>query len=260
MENTSGNNDENKEVFGASNEMTTENKESCNDNLSQSEIASLNEETSQSENATVHKKKTFSEKAKAYFSPLRMAYLALFTALAYVMYLPVFEFALIPAVPFLKIDFSNTFVLIAGFALGPIAGVVVGILKELLHALTFSQTIGIGEIANILMILPYVLIPSIIYKKHKGIKTVLISLILACLAVTVWSFPVNYTISFPFFLKVFANMPWKKGMSEYIDKYWYWAVLFNFVKTVFISIAVFILYKPLSRLIKLTNKKFSKKK
>lgn len=206
------------------------------------------------------KKSTFSEKAKKYFSPLRIAYLALFLALSYVMYLPTFEFSLIPAVPFLKIDFSNTFVLIAGFSLGPIAGVVVGVLKEILHALTFSQTVGIGEIANILLILPYVLIPSIIYKKHKGIKPVILSLIIACLSVTVWSFPVNYTITFPFYLKLFANMSWTKGMHEYINNYWYWAVLFNLVKTILISVAVFILYKPLSRLIKLTNKKFNKKK
>lgn len=206
------------------------------------------------------KKPSMSERAKAYFSPLRMTYLALFTALAYIMYMPVFEFSLLPAVPFLKIDFSNTFVLIAGFSLGPIAGVVVGVLKEILHALTFSQTIGIGEIANILMILPYVLIPSIIYKKYKGIKSVIISLVIACVAVTVWSFPVNYTVTFPFYLKLFKNKSWLGGMNDYIAKYWYWAVLFNLVKTVLISVAVFILYKPLSRLIKLTNKKFSKKK
>lgn len=205
-------------------------------------------------------KPKMSERAKAYFSPLRMTYLALFTALAYIMYMPVFEFSLLPAVPFLKIDFSNTFVLIAGFSLGPIAGVVVGVLKEILHALTFSQTIGIGEIANILMILPYVLIPSIIYKKYKGIKSVIISLAIACVAVTVWSFPVNYTVTFPFYLKLFMNKSWLGGMNDYLTKYWYWAVLFNLVKTVIISVAVFLLYKPLSRLIKITNKKFSKKK
>ncbi len=199
---------------------------------------------------------TLRERAKAYFSPLRMTYLALFTALAYIMYMPIFEFYLIPAVGFLKIDFSNTFALIAGFALGPIAGVVVGVLKEILHALTFSQTVGIGEIANILLILPYVLIPSIIYKKRKGIKTVIISLILSCIAVTIWSFPVNYTITFPFYLKLFTQKTWMEGMNDYITLYWYWAVLFNLVKTVLISTAVFILYKPLSRLIKLTNKKF----
>lgn len=258
MENTFNNNDESIDITDASKETTLENQEVKDGTLTEDETKSL--ESERAKDTIEQKKKKFSEKAKAYFSPLRMTYLALFTALAYVMYLPVFEFSIIPAVPFLKIDFSNAFALIAGFALGPIAGVVVGVLKELLHALTFSQTIGIGEIANILMILPYVLIPSIIYKKHKGIKSVLLSLILACVAVTVWSFPVNYTISFPFFLKVFADLPWNVGMSQYLSKYWYWAVLFNLVKTVLISTAVFILYKPLSRLIKLTNKKFSKKK
>lgn len=197
--------------------------------------------------------------AKEFFTPLRMTYLALFTALAYILYLPVFEFSIFPAVPFLKIDFSNAFVLIAGFTLGPVSGVIVGVLKELLHGLTFSQTVGVGELANVLLLLPYVLIPSIVYKKRKGIKTVLILLAVASIAQTILSFPVNYTLTFPFFLKLYMNYSWKQGMDFYLDV-WYWAVLFNLIKTILLSIAVFLIYKPLSRLIKLTNKKFSKKK
>ena len=196
---------------------------------------------------------------KNYFTATRISYIAIFTALAYVLYLPYFEFPIIPAVPYLKIDFSNTFVMIAGFSLGPVAGMVVGILKEILHSLTFSQTVGIGELANILMMTPFVLLPSILYKKHKGIKSVIISLVLACLLQTAVSVPVNYTLTFPFFLSVSAGKTWTEGMEFYLSV-WYWAVLFNFVKTLLISAAVMLLYKPLSRVIKLTNAKFSKKK
>ena len=63
---------------------------------------------------------------KEYFTATRIAYLAIFTALAFVLRLPPFEFTIFPAVEFLKIDFSNTFVMIAGFALGPVAGIIVG--------------------------------------------------------------------------------------------------------------------------------------
>lgn len=203
----------------------------------------------------VQQKKTKRGKAaevlKNYFSATRMAYIAVFTALAYILYMPFLEFWIIPAVPFLKIDFSNSFVMIAGFSLGPIAGVIVGVLKEILHALTFSQTVGVGELANVIVMLPYVLIPSIIYKKHKGIKTVLITLAIGCIVQTVWSFPVNCLITFPFFLQSFEG-----GMAMYLDN-WYWVVLFNFVKTVLITAAVLLLYKPLSKLIKITNAKFA---
>lgn len=202
-------------------------------------------------------KKSFNDVLRSYFTATRMAYLAVFTALAYILYMPFLEFSLIPAVPFLKVDFSNSFVMIAGFALGPVAGVVVGVLKEILHALTFSQTVGVGELANVLIMLPYVLIPSIIYKKHKGIKTVLLSLAIGCACQVIWSIPTNYLLTFPFFLMAYAGAPdWATGMDFYLTV-WYWAVLFNFVKTLLVTVAVLLLYKPLSKLIKMTNAKFS---
>ena len=208
---------------------------------------------------TVMHKKSAKQFFASYFTATRMAYMAVFTALAYILYMPWFEFYIIPAVPFLKVDFSNSFVLIAGFSLGPVAGVVVGILKEILHALTFSQTIGVGELANILIMLPFVLIPSIIYKKHKGIKSVLVSIAIGCACQIVWSIPVNYLLTFPFYMNLYAHYSWAEGMKFYLTV-WYWAVLFNFVKTILISIVVMLLYKPLSRLIKITNEKFTKRK
>lgn len=207
----------------------------------------------------VVQKRTAKQVFAEYFTATRMAYLALFTAMSYILYLPWLEFRLFPAVPFMKVDFSNSFVMIAGFALGPIAGVVVGVLKEILHALTFSQTVGIGEIANILMLLPYVLIPSLIYKKRKGIKVVVVSLAIGCLAQTIWSVPVNYLLTFPFFYSAMGYGSWTNGMQFYLGV-WYWAVLFNFIKCLLITVAVLLVYKPLSRLIKLTNEKFTKKK
>ncbi len=206
------------------------------------------------------KKVGFGERLKNYFTATRIAYMALFTALSYVLYLPYLEFSLIPAVPFLKVDFSNSFVLVAGFSLGPVAGVVVGVLKELIHALTFSSTFGVGELANILIMLPYVLVPSILYKKFKGIKSVLAILGGCCLLQAIWSIPVNYLLTFPFFLLTF-HFPgvetWLDGMNYYLTV-WYWAVLFNLVKTVLVTVAVLLLYKPLSRLIKVTHEKFER--
>lgn len=45
---------------------------------------------------------------------------------------------------------------------------------------------------------------------------------------------------------------------QYYLSVWYWAVLFNLIKTVLVTVAVVLLYKPLSRLIKITNAKFEK--
>ena len=219
------------------------------------------EEISASEPAEAQAKQKLSIGAlfANYFTATRISYLAVFTALSFILRLPWFEFYVIPAVPFLKVDFSGVFALIAGFSLGPVAGVVVSVLKELIYALSFSQSIGVGELANIIIMLPFILIPTILYKKHKGIKAVLILVSIGCVAQVVWSIPVNYFLTFPFFMNLYAHMPWPKGMEYYLSL-WYWAVLFNFVKTAMLTVATLIIYKPLSRLIKLTNAKFTKSK
>lgn len=194
------------------------------------------------------KGKTPKQLAKEIFSVKNITRMAVFTALAYLLYMPIFEFSLIPAVPFLKVDFSNAFVMIAGFALGSVPALIVGVLKELLHALTFSQTVGVGELANIIIMLPYIIIPSIMYKRRRTIKTVFLSLAIGVVAQSLWSIPVNYVLTFPFFLMAYAGAPdWTTGMNFYLDV-WYWAVLFNFVKTLLVSAAVLLLYKQFQRL------------
>lgn len=193
--------------------------------------------------------------SRNYFTATRITYIAIFTAISYVLYL--FDFSILPAVSFLKIDFSNVFVMIAGFSLGPVAGVIVGVLKELLHGLTMGNTAFVGELANVLFMLPYMLIPAIVYKKHKGIKTVIVTLLLGCVAQCIVCIPVNYLLNFPAYLKAFAGYSWKQGMDFFLSV-WYWAVLFNLIKTLMISAVTIIIYKPLSNLIKMTNAKFEK--
>lgn len=198
-------------------------------------------------------KKSAKEAFKGYFTATRIAYMAIFTAISYAIGL--LDFSLMPGTPvsFLKLDFSNVFVMVGGFALGPVAGVVIAVLKELLHAITVGQTAFIGELANVLMVVPYMLIPALVYKKHKGIKTVIWTLAVGCLAQCAVSLPVNYLLTFPAFLTAFGGT-WEGGQQLFIEV-WYWALLFNLIKTVIISIVVFILYKPLSNLIKFTNAK-----
>ena len=203
---------------------------------------------------TVEKERT--TKGMQYFTATRIAYIAIFTALSYA--LRFLEFALLPGTPisFLKLDFSNIFPLLGGFALGPLAGMIIGVLKEVLW-IFFSTTFGVGEIANIIMMLPFVLIPTIAYKSHKGIKSVIVFTAIGCIAQVLWSFPVNWLFNFP----VFVGFDWPFGMSFFINNYvWGWVMLFNLIKAVSISVIVLLIYKSVSKLIKLTNEKFSKRK
>lgn len=223
----------------------------------ETQIPSQSAEDCTAEQNAVKKEKKQSA-FKNYFTATRISYVAVFTALSYVLYL--FDFSLMPGTPvsFLKLDFSNVFVMIGGFALGPVSGVIIGVLKELIHALTVGNTAFVGELANILFVLPYMLIPSIIYKKHKGIKVVILSLLLGCVAQCIVSLPVNYFLNFPAFYLAFGGT-WEGGHQLFIQV-WYWTLLFNLIKTVIISVVVLLLYKPLSKLIKMTNAKFSKVK
>ena len=63
----------------------------------------------------------------------------------------------IPILPnFLKLDVSDFPALLTSFAISPIAGVAVCLLKNVLH-LFFTSTGGVGELANFLMGASYVL-------------------------------------------------------------------------------------------------------
>lgn len=208
------------------------------------------------EGAAVNKKRGKAA-LKEYFTATRISFMAIFTALSYV--LTLFDFPLLPGTPvtFLKLDFSNVFVMLAGFSLGPVSGCIVAVLKELIHALTVGQTAFVGELANVLFVLPYMLIPAIVYKRHKGIKVVIITLALGCVAQCLVSLPVNYLLNFPAFTAAFGGS-WKGG-RQLFEKTWYWALLFNFIKSVIISVATLIIYKPLSRLIKRVNRGFTER-
>ena len=190
---------------------------------------------------------------KQFFTARRIAYIATFTALSFVLRL--LQFPILSAVPFLKFDFSDVFVLICAYALGPVSGIITAVLKELIFGIFFSGTAFVGELANILILLPFVLIPSIIYKKHKGIKSVIFWLLITCVVRTAWSFPVNWLLNFP----VFLGFKWEMGMQMFI-KLWYWVILFNLIKSVILAAAVLLLYKSVSRLIGLINRKFDERK
>ncbi|MDE6505566.1 MAG: ECF transporter S component [Clostridia bacterium] len=194
-------------------------------------------------------KKSAKEVLKNYFTATRIAYLGVFTALAFALRL--LQFSVLPAVPYLQLDFSDTFVMVCAYALGPVAGMICGVLKELIYGICFTKTAFVGELANVIIMLPLVLIPSVLYKKNKGIKSVIIAMSIACAVRVAWSFPVNWLLNFP----VFVGMNWETGMPMFL-KVWYWAMLFNLIKTVALAVTTLLLYKPLSRLIKLTSEKF----
>ncbi len=165
------------------------------------------------------------------FTTRGIAGMAIFVALSYgVSFL---EFSVFPASPvgFLKLDFSNVFIMLAGFMYGPTAALLVGLCKELL-CLIGTSTFGVGQIANALVILAYVIPPSIIYLKYKGIKVVILSLVGACALQITVAMLANKFITFPLY-----------GMSHVFDECFWIILAFNAIKCVSVSILTVLLYK-----------------
>lgn len=165
----------------------------------------------------------------------RLVVMGLMIALSYVIGL--WSFPIFPAAPYLKLDFGNVFILLTGFMLGPVDGVIVCVIKELL-GLIGSSSSGAGELANILMTSAYILLPCIVYRYRKGIKVVIATLCGACVIGTGAALLANRYIVFPLYMG--------RGAAAVFHSAFWFVVAFNVIKTVVISFLTVLLYKRLS--------------
>ena len=75
-------------------------------------------------------------------------------------------------IPFYKIDLSEIPVLIGTFAMGPVAGMFIELIKVVLHMLfKGSSTAGVGDFANFLIGCAMIVPAGLIYQKKKSKKT-----------------------------------------------------------------------------------------
>lgn len=168
---------------------------------------------------------------------------ALFSALSFVVSL--LEFPIFPAASFLKLDFSAVFVLLGGFMYGPIAGVTICAVKELIRFAMGSSTGGVGEIANFLVIFSLIIVPTVVYRFKKGLPVVIITLIVGVLCMTGAALISNRFIMFPLYMG--------EGAVSAFNSLWYYIIFFNLIKGVSVSAIVFLLYKRLSALFRKIN-------
>ena len=166
---------------------------------------------------------------------------AVFAALAYVV--SFFEFPIFPAASFLKLDFSNVFTLLAGFLFGPLPAVAVSAVKELICFLTKSSTGGVGEIANFLLTVSFIAVPSVAHRYKKGFGWACVYLACGVILQTAMALAVNKFINFPLFMG--------ESAAEMFASLWPFIVYFNLIKGAAISAIVLLLYKQVSRLFKL---------
>lgn len=186
-----------------------------------------------------------------------MASVAMLAAVSFVLML--FDFS-VPFMPgFIKMDFSELPALIGSFALGPVAGVMVCFVKNLLH-LFVTSTGGVGELSNFVLGAVFVSVAGVIYKKNKTRKGAFIGALAGALSMAVISVFSNYYIVYPVYT---AFMPMEGMIAAYnaiysgINNLWQALIIFNmpftFVKGMAVTAVSFLIYKKIAPILKGTK-------
>ena len=107
-----------------------------------------------------------------------------------------------------------------------------------------------GELANFLITSSYLLLPSILYKRHKNLKTVIWSLSVACLIATGMGLLANRILIFPVYAYLFGGSIFGMTVAEAFSAFWLAVLIFNVIKTVSVGLLTMFLYKRLSNFLK----------
>ena len=186
----------------------------------------------------------------------RLAVSAMLTAVAAVLQFLEFSIPLVPS--FIKLDFSDLPALLGTFSLGPVYGVAIQLVKNLLH-LPFGSSAGVGELSNFILGAVFVFVAGAIYKHSKSRKSALVGSVAGAAAMALISIITNYFIVYPAYV-VLYNLPLDAivGMYEAIlggvshvpteNALFNCLLVFNIPFTLDTALC-FLIYKPLSPLL-----------
>lgn len=195
------------------------------------------------------------EKKHKVFTTNYLVKIAVLAAVARVVMFLEFPLPMFP--PFLKLDFSDLVPLIGSLSMGPLAGILIELVKCLIH-LVNSTTGGVGDLANFIVGAAYVWAAGFYYQRHKTKKGAIVGLCLGTLTMIVAGAFVNYAITIPLYGLV---MGWSEEMIVGMGNAIIPAIQnrltlilfafcpFNLLKGIILTILAIPLYKPLSPLL-----------
>lgn len=170
---------------------------------------------------------------------------------AVLMYLE-FPIPIMPA--FVKLDVSELPALIASFAYGPVSGILVCLIKNLIK-LPSTSTAAVGELFNFVMGALFVGVAGLVYKRNKTRKGAIIGALLGALVMAIVSVPYNYFIVYPAYVVMYhlpldAIIGMYQAINPSVDGLLACLLVFNlpftFVKGALDAALCFLIYKPLS--------------
>lgn len=137
------------------------------------------------------------------FTTRKVAMIGMFSAIAAILFL--FEVPLPFAPSFYKLDLSELPVLIGGFAFGPVAGVMIELIKVLLKlCIKGTSTAFVGDLANFAVGCSFVLPASAIYAFKKSRRSAIIACVSGTLVMTVFGTAFNAVYLLPAFAKLYG--------------------------------------------------------
>ena len=170
---------------------------------------------------------------------------------AVLMYLE-FPIPIMPA--FVKLDVSELPALIASFAYGPVSGILVCLVNNLIK-LPSTSTAAVGELFNFVMGALFVGVAGLIYKRNKTRKGAIVGALLGALVMAVVSVPYNYFIVYPAYVVMYhlpldAIIGMYQAINPNVNGLLACLLVFNlpftFVKGALDAVLCFLVYKPLS--------------
>ena len=174
--------------------------------------------------------------------------------------LMLFEIPLPFAPSFYEIDFSEVPVLIGCFSMGPLAGMLIELVKVVLNlAINGTDTAGVGEFANFLIGCSFCVPAGMIYQKIKTKRGAILGMVTGTILMAVFGCLINAYVLLPTYAKAF-HMPIDalvamgtkvNGNIHSLFTFVIFAVVpFNFLKGVLVSIIVLAIYKKISPILK----------
>ena len=187
-----------------------------------------------------------------------MSVTAMLSAVAFILMFLDFSDPFMPA--FIKMDLSELPALIGAFSMGPVCGILICLIKNVLH-LFITTTGGVGELSNFLLGVAFVLPAGLIYRHKKSRRSALIGSLFGAVIMGVFSVVSNYFLVYP----VYYNfMPEEAVLGAYqvivpsMKSILQCLVCFNMpftiVKGLFSVVITFLVYKHISPILKGSNR------
>lgn len=125
--------------------------------------------------------------------------IAMLSSIAFLLMLLDFPLPWFPV--FLKIDFSDVPALIAAITMGPVAGIVVELIKNILDWLFKGAPTGVpvGHMANFVTGILFILPTYYVYKRFNTIRSLIVGIVLGTLTMSIGMSVLNYAIFLPMY-------------------------------------------------------------